>query len=710
MSTADSQSQVDVTFGPRTTSRNNQGIWLNGDVLTCACPECGAPMSIRLWLMVADCWRCGTSIELTEEQERVARQLLEEREASLSQERPVPQQSAENLKAPPATRPAPQPEQKPAEKPEPVSKQVVEKQPEKKPVQASEPAQQEPAQQEPVAKQAVKPAPNEAPAPRRQVAVTPGPVRQPAAQSHHRVRQRMQEAEDEGETFLWFREMFGDMTSWLASAVLHMALLILLGSIFMIDPPEVERPLVLSTRISDDSKADDGATDDAVKVEEPDTEPEKVVEPEPEPEPEPEVVEEKKPDPEPDPEPDVPKGEPFGDDVVAIAETLGIKDFANIPVIRTGPGGASMIAGRKTPQSRKDLVAKGGGTIRTEAAVARGLKWLARHQNPDGSWGLHNFHLTEECKGRCTGQGTHSDTAATGLALLPFLGAGQTHLTGDYRREVERGLYWLVHYQRADGDLRSGSGRMYSHAQAAIALCEAFALTRDKKLEGPAQLAIDFIVDAQHGQGGWRYNPGQAGDTSVVGWQVMALKSAQMAYLKVPPETLEKVHNYLDSAQCDSAGGQYAYQRGNPTPTMSAEALLCRQYLGWPQNHPGLVDGTRRLVQRDLPNRRQINMYYWYYATQVMHHMGGEVWEEWNPRMSDLLCDMQIDRGHATGSWDPGPGHDRSGGRVYMTALAVCTLEVYYRHMPLYSSQATSAPLEVPSFKPPASSTRRGRR
>ena len=122
---------------------------------------------------------------------------------------------------------------------------------------------------------------------------------------------------------------------------------------------------------------------------------------------------------------------------------------------------------------------------------------------------------------------------------------------------------------------------------------------------------------------------------------------------------------------------------------MTAEALLCRQYLGWPADHPGLRFGSSFLVRNYLPRKEEPNIYYWYYATQVMHHMGGRRWETWNAAMRDTLVEMQETEGHQAGSWSPVGGaigtHDTDvGGRLYMTALATCTLEVYYRHLPIY--------------------------
>jgi hypothetical protein len=225
---------------------------------------------------------------------------------------------------------------------------------------------------------------------------------------------------------------------------------------------------------------------------------------------------------------------------------------------------------------------------------------------------------------------------------------------------------------------------MYAHGQGAIVLCEAYAITRDEQLREAAQNAIDFIVRAQHIRGGWRYAPGQPGDTSVFGWQLMALQSARVAQLNVPPETFELANVYLDSTGYDE-GSRYAYQPSQgPTHVMTAEALLCRMYMGWNKEFPGLQQGVKYLTGEHMPRRRDTNFYYWYYATQVLHHYGGRPWQKWNLRMRDILVESQEKRGHKAGSWEPRGGHASQGGRLYTTALAVCTLEVYYRHTPIF--------------------------
>lgn len=364
-------------------------------------------------------------------------------------------------------------------------------------------------------------------------------------------------------------------------------------------------------------------------------------------------------------------------------ELLGPPTLDSLPSGQLEPG--QVLAGRD-PRLRGRLALREGGTSETEAAVNRALQWLAQHQNSDGSWSLNRFNKAGDCNGQCGDSGIDSDTSGTALGLLPFLGAGQTHLRGDHTMVVALGLRWLIEHQGENGDLRGrGNGNMYAHGQAAIALCEVYALTQADNLRQPAQKSIDFIVAAQHDEGGWRYKPNEPSDLSVVGWQLMALRSAQMAYLKVPPETLTRTNQFLNSVQMSSRVGRYSYMPGgHPSETMTAEGLLCRQYSGWRHNHPVLNNGVQALLIDHLPKRDRVNMYYWYYGTQVMHHMGGSPWEKWNGALRDMLVAMQERTGHQAGSWTPRSSHDPQGGRLYMTSLATLTLEVYYRHLPLY--------------------------
>jgi hypothetical protein len=330
-----------------------------------------------------------------------------------------------------------------------------------------------------------------------------------------------------------------------------------------------------------------------------------------------------------------------------------------------------------------------GATKGSEAAVAAALKWIVEHQMPDGGWNFN--HQPGLCQGRCSAPGTMSNArnGATGLALLPLLGAGMTHKEGAYRENVKRGLYFLASNmkpQNGGGSLVDG-GNMYSHGICAIALCEAYAMTHDRDLMAPAQAAINFIVYAQDPVGGgWRYQPRQPGDTSAVGWQLMALKSAHMAYLQVPPITVVGASKFLDSVQVDS-GSKYGYTGPGAGNATTAVGLLSRMYLGWKRDNPALDRGVKFLSDT---GPGQGAMYYNYYATQVMRHAEGDSWKKWNEAMREMMVTTQSKTGHEAGSWSfKGADHGAdAGGRLYCTAMATMILEVYYRHMPIYRKAA----------------------
>ena len=196
-----------------------------------------------------------------------------------------------------------------------------------------------------------------------------------------------------------------------------------------------------------------------------------------------------------------------------------------------------------------------------------------------------------------------SDTAGTGLALLPFLAAGYTHKSGKHQQTVARGLRWLLDHQYADGGwLAPGDTKpMYGHGMSAIALCEAYGMTRDPRLRQPAQKALDFIARAQHPvTGGWRYQPRTPGDTSVLGWQVMALKSGELAGLTVSPQAKDGLR-WLKSVETSPNSGQFGYLSPSSTPAMTGQGLLCLQLLGTRRTDPRLLAGADYLLKH-LPH------------------------------------------------------------------------------------------------------------
>lgn len=583
-----------------------------GNAVLCPCPDCQSPMTVRLWLGVGDCWRCGCSLEL-EQQE------LEQ----LRKQRPLPEPRRQL--APPLPAPAPPPR---------AEKQLS----------AS--------------------------------SVThPAAPQVPTDAKAESLRSELDELLEGSKLAQLVRGGVSGLPAWLVSFLLHLAILLLLAMIVLQQTSPESLRIVLSAFV-DKSRTEGGE----IRLDDPRK---KLADDQLLP-PEAEVAAE-----------DAREYEQAVADARELAsDPLPIAPLPDLDSVRKN---LTVEAGRvpsfavRDPRLRAELLEKAGGTTLTEAAVARGLRWLASVQNQDGSWSLAKYERHDR-------PGNEGDAAGTSLALLPFLGAGQTHEAGRYKTQVAKGLAWLVANQKRDGDLRanfSGQAGMYAHGQATIVLCEAFAMTGDEKLREPAQRAVDFIQRAQHFEGGWRYQPGESGDTSVFGWQLMALQSARAARggISVNKETLQLADYYLDLASKPRgqsrvpAGALYRYlpNDGSFTPAMTAEGLLCRMYLGWSRNNPRLMAGVRWLVEEHLPAKDKPNLYYWYYGTQVLHHYGGREWEKWNSAVRDLLVESQQKTGNHPGSWEPGQFEwGAQGERIFVTSLAVCTLEVYYRHLPLF--------------------------
>jgi len=378
--------------------------------------------------------------------------------------------------------------------------------------------------------------------------------------------------------------------------------------------------------------------------------------------------------------------------------------FAVPPKVEVTPDGTSSTSDLQGPViglalngrqigSKKSLLGRYGGTALTEAAVRRGLQWLAKNQLKNGSWSLHGPYTNG-----VPSRDLDNPTAATAMALLAFQGAGNTHRDGEFKQNVSRGWGWLLKEQDGDGNFYHEGPfhhRYYTQGQCTIAICELYGMSKDPKYRAPAEKAVQNCLNAQSSEGGWRYAPQSDSDVSVTGWVLMALQSARMARLQVPEDNLRRVERFLDRVATED-GSRYSYQKGRePTLTMTAEALLCRQYLGWPRNDPRLVAGAEYITsQENLINyHRARNVYYWYYATQVAHHMEGEYWKRWNAVMRQVVPEQQVRSGREAGSWDPlRPTSDQwepHGGRLYVTCLSIYLLEVYYRHLPIYAKVYT---------------------
>jgi hypothetical protein len=334
----------------------------------------------------------------------------------------------------------------------------------------------------------------------------------------------------------------------------------------------------------------------------------------------------------------------------------------------------------------EERVASYGCTLATEQSIARALRWLAEHQLPDGSWSP-DHRLCPKCGGRCGNPGTLKDQrfAATGLALLAFLGSGHTHKEGTYKKSVYNGLGWLVRNINVQtGQMYRSAEGMTAHGIATVALCEACGMTNDRSLLGPCKKAITFILDAQDSVGGgWGHEPRQHGDMIVTGWQLLALKSARLAHIKVPPQTILGVTNFLNSVESES-GARYGQTTPKAEPTATAIGLLCRMHLGWKKDNGALVRGVAALDQAGFDSNE---VFYNLFAAQVLRHGEGQEWERFFAAMRGELVRTQATDGHEKGSWFSRSGNiSEEGGRHYLTCLNCMMLEVPYRYLPLSSA------------------------
>ena len=358
----------------------------------------------------------------------------------------------------------------------------------------------------------------------------------------------------------------------------------------------------------------------------------------------------------------------------------------------------------RTAPDRSRLARQNGASPETEAAVKAALGWLADNQEADGRWQASTYGAGKEqlVAGRDRdGAGASADTGISGLALLAFLASGHTHQNGTYADNVDRGVNFLLAIQGEDGNLGGDAQTyafMYCHAMATFAVAEAYGMTGDQELADAALKATGYIVDCQNpSTGGWRYNPGDDGDTSLLGWQVMALKSADLAGIPIPSRTQAGALRFLASASSGPRRGLVAYRPAElPSRPMTAEALSCRLFLG-----TAPYDSSSResadYVSGELPSSTRPNLYYWYYGTLGMYQIQGPQWRQWNRALRTTLLASQERQGAQAGSWSPDTVWGGYGGRVYSTALAALCLEVYYRFLPMHVEAALRE--EPPTYR-----------
>jgi hypothetical protein len=341
------------------------------------------------------------------------------------------------------------------------------------------------------------------------------------------------------------------------------------------------------------------------------------------------------------------------------------------------------MAGRRSGAARMVMMQRLGGKPTSERAVISGLRWLKQHQNPSGSWAEPNPPQFE--------------SGMTGLALLCFLGHGETPGSPEYGATVKAALDWtLAGAAKYDGRLSQegaiGQTGVYAHGINTYALAEYFSMTGDAQVQEALLRAVGYIIDGQNPGGGWLYGyaMGPDADTSVSGWQIQALKAAYLTGLKIPGLNGALNTSMTNLERVQGAHGGFGYRTPDDYYPLAGVGVLCAHF--WrgrtdPMVRTG-IDFILEQTEKNFPvdyNGDEANLYAWYYDTEACLMVGGKAWQKWNGWFQDQIVNHQS----ADGSWPPtkahGPGPQQDEGAfgpVYRTTLCILMLESYYRYLP----------------------------
>jgi rhamnogalacturonyl hydrolase YesR len=374
----------------------------------------------------------------------------------------------------------------------------------------------------------------------------------------------------------------------------------------------------------------------------------------------------------------------------------------SVEVAGLAPTGSTSSSAAASPAAEPVSTDDGRGSASTrgvkitpeqERATERGLAWLSREQNTDGSWtAAVGFKLNNSYRSTSSAA---AHVGVTSLAGIAFLAGGHLPGRGEYGETLDRAVDFVLGCVQEDGYITFAGTRMYSHAFATLFLAEIYGMTHREDVRLRLQKAVDFIVKCQNEEGGWRYVPlARESDMSIVVCQVLALRAARNIGIRVPKSTVDLAIRYVvDSAVTGnqrrsvrySALGTFSYQRqaqSRSTFPLTSAGVTALNGLGIYSDE--LIDRGIDFLnsQFDSFNRRYGavgHYFFWYghyYGVQAMYTKGGHDWVNYFTRLRELLIRYQ----RADGSW---PNETGPGG-AFSTAMACLILEIPYDFLPIF--------------------------
>jgi len=311
----------------------------------------------------------------------------------------------------------------------------------------------------------------------------------------------------------------------------------------------------------------------------------------------------------------------------------------------------------------------------TDAAkhsIQKGLDWLVKQQNPDGSWGCW--------------KADRPSVSVTSIACLALMSMGDTPNRGKYSEQINKAVTWLLKLsEQRRGEMigdenKTGLGPTFAHGMGTLFLAEVYGMTQREDVKEKLERAVKWICERQNPDGGW--GDGGNSDLPITATMYMALRSSRGAGIEVPSKPFEKFEKYVLSCQNEDGGfSQFQNQHGRSMLYPSTAGLRLLYGLG----KAGTKEcdaATQFVLKRGLGEDYGNRISEWcflgsFYVDSALMIENGPAWKAYFPKTRDYLVKIQ----NADGSWTI---QYCSECRAFASALAVCTLAAPYRALPVY--------------------------